>query len=64
MHEVGFDPDGDDFTAPDGNPFVFRAGLTLGCTEFGAIPELSDGVPVLLAVVGLKRRKRNYFILP
>jgi hypothetical protein len=59
MHDVGFDSDGDGFTATDGNPFVSLAGLTLGCAEPEAVPEPSAAALALLVFGGLIRRKRN-----
>lgn len=59
MNDVGFDTNGDGFTSTDGNPFVSVAGLRLGCSEFGAIPEPSVTALALLVAGILNRRKRN-----
>jgi hypothetical protein len=59
FHDVGFDSDGDGFTATDGNPYVSFAGLSLGYTEPLLVPEASSAVLLALSLVCMQRRNRK-----
>lgn len=62
-HDVGFDSDGDGFTATDTNIYERIAGMTLGSQNPVAVPEASPAVlGFLTGAALLKRRKRERIV--